>query len=108
MNAQSILLELQSLRSGAESALPRLRELSDSMEQEMVADRHSKAGVAAALTHQAITYLCDGIEHEQKQPEVDRRNQPEVDRRFAMAIKRADAWVASKEGTLIFRPAADL
>ena len=77
MDAQTILVELQTLRSGEpEGALTRLRELSDAVEQVMLADRHSSAGIAAALTHQAIDYLCEGISVEQNRPDVARRNQP--------------------------------
>ena len=93
MDAQTILVELRTLMSGEpEGALMRLRELSDAVEQAMLADRRSKAGVAAALTQQAITYLSDGILHELNQPEVNRRNQPEINRRFAMAVNRAEGW----------------
>ena len=98
MDTQAILVELQTLRSGEpEGALTRLRELSAAVEQVMLADRHSSAGIAAALTHQAIDYLCEGISVEQNRPDVARRNQPEVDRRFALAIKRAETWVAAIE-----------
>jgi hypothetical protein len=55
----------------------------------MLADR----SVGAAQTHQAIDYLCEGIEVEQNRPDVARKNQPEVDRRFALAIRRAEGWV---------------
>ena len=85
MDAQTILVELRTLRSGEpESALTHLRELSDSVEQAMLADRRSSAGIAAALAHQAINYLYEGIEGEQ--------NRPEIERRFAMAVKRAEGW----------------
>ena len=93
MDAQTILIELQTLRSGKpEGALMRLRELSDAVEQAMLADRRSSAGIAAALTQQAITYFSDGIHHELNRPEVNRRDQPEINRRFAIAIKRAEEW----------------
>jgi hypothetical protein len=56
MDAQRILVELQTLRSGEpESTLRRLRELADEIEHAMLADR----SVGAAQTHQAIDYLCD-------------------------------------------------
>jgi len=98
MDAQTILVELQTLRSGEpEGALTRLRELLAALEQVMLADRHSSAGIAAALTHQAIDYLCEGISVEQIRPDVARRNQPEVGRRFALAINRAETWVATIE-----------
>jgi hypothetical protein len=100
LDARMILAELQTLRAGdSASALPHLRELAGAIEQTMLVDRYSKAGIAAALTQQAIDYLYEGIEREQ--------NRPEVNRRFAMAIKRAEAWVSAKETTLIFQPADD-
>jgi hypothetical protein len=101
LDRQAILLELQTLKSGEPmNALPRLRELASEIEQAMLTDRTT----AAALTHQAIDYLCDGIALEQNRWQLDRRNLPEINRRLAMAIKRAETWVASKERTLIFRP----
>ena len=105
LDTQAILLELQTLKSGEPmNALPRLRELASEIEQAMLTDRTT----AAALTHQAIDYLCDGIALEQNRWQLDRRNLPEINRRLAMAIKRAETWVASKERTLIFRPADEL
>ena len=56
----------------------------------MPPNRHSQAHLAAALTVQAINFLCDGIERQQ--------NAPEINRRFVVAIKRAEAWAASSEG----------
>ena len=102
LDTQEVLLELQTLKSGETmNALPRLRELASEIEQAMLTDRTTPA----ALTHQAIDYLCDGIALEQNRWQLDRRNLPEINRRLAMAIKRAETWVASKERTLIFRPA---
>jgi hypothetical protein len=85
--AQAILLELQTLKSAEPaSALPRLRELMGAVEQAMPSNRRSQANLAAALTLQATEYLYEGIQTQQ--------NVPEVNRRFAVAIRRADTWVA--------------
>jgi hypothetical protein len=86
LNAHGLLAELQTLSSGeVTSALPRLRELFEAVEQAMQAgDRHSAAGTAAALAHQAINYLYEGIEAKQ--------NGPEIKRRFAVAIRRTEGW----------------
>jgi hypothetical protein len=73
------------------SSLPRLRELIDAVEQTMPANRHSQANLTAALTVQAINFLCEGIERQQQAPEINRR--------FGIAIKRAEAWAASSEGS---------
>lgn len=92
-NAQGLLDELRTLSSGeATSALPHLRELAQAIEQAMQAeDRHSVAGIAAALAHQAINYLYEGIEVEQ--------NVPEIKRRFAMAVRRTEGWAMASAGT---------
>ena len=81
MDAQAILIELQALRSNEPAtAVTRLRELADALEQTMSADR----SIAPALTHQAIIYLCEGVESGQ--------NPIEVNRRFTMVTQRAEAW----------------
>ena len=92
LDARAILIELQVLRSAdPASSLPRLRELIDAVEQAMPPNRHSQANLAAALTIQALNFLCDGIERQQ--------NAPEINRRFTLAIQRAEAWAASSEGS---------
>ena len=86
LNAQGMLAELQALKSGqSTSALPRLGALTEALVQAMeVVDRLSPAGIAAALSHQAIRYLYEGIEGEQCEPEIKRR--------FALAVRRAEGW----------------
>jgi hypothetical protein len=55
LDAQAIPADLQTLKAAEQaSTLPRLRELADAVEHAMASDRHSNAGLAAALTHQAI------------------------------------------------------
>jgi hypothetical protein len=73
LGAGTILAELQTLRAaGPASTLPRLRELADAVEQAMASGRYSKAGLAAALTHQSINYVCEGVGREQNRPELNR------------------------------------
>ena len=88
LNAPQMLAELQTLKSDEPtSTLARLRELAEALDQLMIADRHSPSGIAVALTHQAITYICEGVEREQ--------NEPEIKRRFAIAIRRAEGWAVA-------------
>jgi hypothetical protein len=99
LDAQAILAELQTLKAAKQaSTLPRLHELADAVEHAMASGRYSRAGLAAALTHQAINYLTEGVEREQ--------NRPEIDRRFAIAIKRAEAWATAKKGKYTDIPAS--
>jgi hypothetical protein len=97
MDADAILTELQTLSAAepSERVLPRLRELATAADHAGTADKYSKTELAAALTHQAIEYLIEGVEREQ--------NWPEIKRRFAIAIKRTEAW--AKEQSPAFRPA---
>jgi hypothetical protein len=96
VDAGEILAEIQTLSTKEPAnTLPRLRELADAAEQ-MAAGRYSKAGLAAALTHQAIHYLIEGIEREQY-------GAPEIKRRFAIAVSRTEAW--AREQSPAFRPA---
>jgi hypothetical protein len=88
LNAQGMLDELQTLKVAVPaSTLPRLRELAEALDQAITTDRHSPAGIAIALTHQAISYICEGIESEQ--------NGPEIKRRFAIAIRRTEGWAVA-------------
>jgi hypothetical protein len=88
LDAQAILSELRTLKSAEpETALPRLRQFIEAAEKAMPSDRLSRANLAAALTKQAIVYLSEGIERQQ--------NRSEINRRFAVAIQRAERWVAS-------------
>jgi hypothetical protein len=88
LDAQGLLADLQALRSDEPaSVLPRLRELTEALAQASETDRRSPSGMAAALTQQAMTYLCAGIETEQ--------NVPEIKRRFAVAIRRAEGWAVA-------------
>jgi hypothetical protein len=87
VDAQGLLADLQALRSyEPASVLPRLRELTEALAQASETDR-SPSGMAAALTQQAMTYLCAGIETEQ--------NVPEIKRRFAVEIRRAEGWAVA-------------
>jgi hypothetical protein len=88
LNAQQMLDELQTLNSDEPAnTLPRLRELAEALDELMIADRHSQSGIAVALTYQAVTYICEGVERGQ--------NEPEIKRRFAIAIRRAEGWTVA-------------
>jgi hypothetical protein len=91
LNASAILAELRTLRSDEPvSVLGRLRELETSAKEAEPASRITRAAIAAALTVQAINYLCEGIERGQ--------NAPEIKRRFGIAIVRAETWSAAAAG----------
>jgi hypothetical protein len=97
LDAGEILTDLKTLSAEEPtSTLPRLRELADAAEHAMASGRYSKAGLAAALTHQAIQYLVEGVEREQY-------GAPEIKRRLAIAIRRAETW--AREQSPAFRPA---
>jgi hypothetical protein len=68
----------------------------DAAERAMASGGYSKAGQAAALAHQAIHYLIEGIER-------DQYGAPEIKRRFSIAVRRAEAW--AKDQSPAFRPA---
>ena len=99
VDAGEFLTDLKTLSATEPaSTLPRLRELADVAEHATASGGYSKAGQAAALTHQAIQYLIEGLMREQYGP-------PEIKRRFAIAVSRAEAW--AREQSPAFRPAAE-